>query len=185
MLLMHYPPIKCPSFPPNLEQSHFSANIPVVDEAVKQVYELSGKISRQRIQMSGAGLADGTPQPLYWPPGHEHAGVFKEMAQILTGCGFTAAWNLPAQCPEFRCPPDNNHCCCQHIEEKKTGRTGTPVSSWAQKTLEHSSIHSASIRHTETEREITKAYSNSKYTLGGLKLYSTNKKMETNLRYVF
>ena len=36
------------------------------------------------------------------------------------------------------------------ICEEKQGRTGNPVSSWAQKTLEPSSTSSASITHRET-----------------------------------
>src|SRR5882762_4781708 len=59
------------------------------------------------------------------------------------------------------------------ICEEKQGRTGNPVSSWAQKTLEPSSTSSASITHRDTEGKFTEAYSTSKYTPSGLKLYIT------------
>jgi len=59
------------------------------------------------------------------------------------------------------------------ICEEKQGWTGNPVSSWAQKTLEPGSTSSASITHRDTEGKFTEAYSTSKYTPSGLKLYST------------
>jgi hypothetical protein len=37
------------------------------------------------------------PQELYWPEGHEKAGLFKGMARILTERGFDVS-KLKAQC---------------------------------------------------------------------------------------
>ena len=113
MLLIHYLPVKCPSFPPNLEQSHlvwiFLLLMKLESRCMGQVEKSWGKGFR----CQGGGWLMGHLS--HWPPGHEHAGAFKGMAQIITEHGFTAVWNLPVQCPEFKCPPDNNHCCCQHI----------------------------------------------------------------------
>ena len=46
--------------------------------------------------MGDATFADGNPQPLYFPPGHERAGVFKGMARILEEQGFLDASKLRA-----------------------------------------------------------------------------------------
>jgi len=59
---------KMPKFPTKPGAKPFGVDIPVVDEAGKQVYGPSGKVLRQRIQMSGGRLADGTPQPLATRP---------------------------------------------------------------------------------------------------------------------
>ncbi|OAX30494.1 hypothetical protein K503DRAFT_807191 [Rhizopogon vinicolor AM-OR11-026] len=40
-------------------------------------------------------------QPLYFPDGHEKAGYFKGMAQILVERGYANAPRLPAECRDF------------------------------------------------------------------------------------
>jgi hypothetical protein len=60
-------------------------------------------------------LADGTSQSLYWPEGHERAGMFKGMVVLLEEQGFTNAMNLQAQCKRFKCKKDETLCCCHHI----------------------------------------------------------------------
>ena len=59
--------------------------------------------------MGNARFADGIPQPLYFPEGHECAGVFKGMAMILEEQGFR---DVHAECPKFKCVPNAQACCC-------------------------------------------------------------------------
>ncbi|KIM58662.1 hypothetical protein SCLCIDRAFT_16731 [Scleroderma citrinum Foug A] len=47
--------------------------------------------------------------------GHERAGWFKGMAQILVERGYTDASRLPAECKDFKCPPDRTDCCCRRL----------------------------------------------------------------------
>ena len=54
----------------------------------KICYKSDGSYEKVKIHMSDACFADGTPQPLYFPEGHEHAGVFKGTAKILEERGF-------------------------------------------------------------------------------------------------
>ena len=48
--------------------------------------------------MSDACFADGTPQPLYFPEGHKHAGIFKGTAKILEERGFADKSIIRAEC---------------------------------------------------------------------------------------
>jgi hypothetical protein len=52
------------------------------------VYKPNGTHKNIKIQMSDARFKDGSPQPLYFPDGHSHAGVFKGMAKILEEQGY-------------------------------------------------------------------------------------------------
>ena len=65
--------------------------------------------------MMDARLPNGDVQPLYFPDGHEKAGWFKGMAQILVERGFTDAPRLPAECREFKCPKGKSDCCCRRL----------------------------------------------------------------------
>ncbi|KAI6007104.1 hypothetical protein EDD15DRAFT_2383955 [Pisolithus albus] len=56
-----------------------------------------GKPQKTKVHMANGHLADGTPQPLYFPKGHEHARNFKGMAQILQERGFANTDKLKAQ----------------------------------------------------------------------------------------
>jgi hypothetical protein len=53
----------------------------------KIIYKPDGSPKKIKIHMSPACFTDGTPQLLYFPKGHDHAGTFKEMAKILEECG--------------------------------------------------------------------------------------------------
>ena len=73
-----------------------------------------------RIPMGDARFADGSPQPLYFPPDHPtHPGLFKGMAVILEERGYTGARKIRAECIGFKCPKDPDgeygHCCCRRI----------------------------------------------------------------------
>lgn len=103
------------------DQPMFGVDVPVRGLNGKPVYGPDGKILRERVRMANAQFSNGSPQSLYYPDGHERAGVFKGMAEILTKRGYDAAAvrNLPAQCPKFSCPvsppPGKLSCCCWRL----------------------------------------------------------------------
>jgi transposase len=68
-----------------------------------------------KVRMANGHFADGTPQPLYFPEGHERAGVFKGMATILQERGFGDMSKVRAECKEFKCAPGATDCCCRRI----------------------------------------------------------------------
>ncbi|KAG0701550.1 hypothetical protein DFH29DRAFT_552127 [Suillus ampliporus] len=60
--------------------------------------------------MADGVLPDGSVQCFYFPEGHEHAGGFKGMAEILKERGFEGCEKLRAECPNFGCSPNINRC---------------------------------------------------------------------------
>jgi len=81
----------------------------------KPVRDGNGNVVKEKIRMTDARLPNGAPQPLYFPEGHERAGWFKGMAQILVERGYTNAPRLPAGCKGFKCPSDKTECCCRRL----------------------------------------------------------------------
>jgi len=81
----------------------------------KPVHDGNGNVVKEKIQVTDAQLPKGTPQPLYFLEGHERAGWFKGMAQILVEWGDTNAPCLPAGCKGFKCPSDKTECCCHRL----------------------------------------------------------------------
>ncbi|KAE9403400.1 hypothetical protein BT96DRAFT_1080589 [Gymnopus androsaceus JB14] len=80
------------------------------------VYDDKGKPKKTKIHMRNGKFANATIQEFYYPEGHERAGVFKGMAQILVEQGYTNAPKLRAECAQFRCDPLlEGRCCCQRI----------------------------------------------------------------------
>ena len=79
------------------------------------VYDATGKVEKVKIKMGNAKLPDGTLQPLYFPDGHIHAGLFKGMAVILQERGLHEESRLRAECTKFKCPPGETRCCCQWV----------------------------------------------------------------------
>lgn len=69
----------------------------------RQIYAPNRKILKTKIQMEDATFADGTKQPLYFPPGCEKAGLFKGMQVIMEEQGLLTE-GLLAQCLDFKCP---------------------------------------------------------------------------------
>lgn len=65
--------------------------------------------------MADGRFANGTVQPFYFPEGHEHAGAFKGMAEILKERGFDGTDKLRASCPGFKCNPHVEGCCCRRL----------------------------------------------------------------------
>src|ERR1700691_3908381 len=85
--------------------------------------------------MDNAQFVDGSIQNLYWPDGHDRAGVFKRMAAILQERGFIDAPKLLAQCEKFKCKPDATNCCCRRILYNQPDFVDVP--SVLEKTCEH------------------------------------------------
>lgn len=84
-------------------------------ESNKIIYKTDGKPEKVKIQMRNAQFADGNSQPLYFPEGHQRAGIFKGMAVILEERGFGDMSNVRAECKGFKCAPGVQTCCCRRI----------------------------------------------------------------------
>jgi len=93
--------------------SNWLVEVNVVDANGRQIYTPNGKILKTKIQMEDATFADGTKQPLYFPPGHEKAGLFKGMQVIMEERGLPTECFL-AQCPDSKCPNKGTTNCCCH-----------------------------------------------------------------------
>jgi len=57
--------------------------VPELDDQGRQVYASDGTKLKKKVQMAPGTLPNGDPQPLYFPDGHPHAGIFKGMSVIL------------------------------------------------------------------------------------------------------
>ena len=79
------------------------------------VYHFDGKPKKIKVPMQAGRYVNGEPQSLYFPDGHEKAGWFKGMAQILLERGFEAESRLQAECKGFHCPPGEIGCCCRRF----------------------------------------------------------------------
>lgn len=61
-------------------------------------------------------LPNGEVQSLYFANDHPSmAGWFKGMKQIIHKRGLWLEKGLPAQCHDFKCPPNHTDCCCRHV----------------------------------------------------------------------
>ena len=80
----------------------------------KIIYGPDKKPIKIKVRMRDARF-NGRPQSLYFEEGHPRAGTFKGMAIILQERGYTDALSLPAQCKDFKCPPDVDQCCCRRL----------------------------------------------------------------------
>jgi hypothetical protein len=80
----------------------------------KPVHGTDGKVLKHMVRMAD-GHFNGQPQPLYFPPGHEYAGIFKGMSQILIEQGLMQEVDLRAQCKDFQCEKGATACCCHHV----------------------------------------------------------------------
>lgn len=78
-------------------------------------YKIDGSPMKVKVPMADAKFSDGTSQPLYFPEGHERAGVFKGMAVILKERGFGDMSKVRAECKNFKCIPGATNCCCRRI----------------------------------------------------------------------
>jgi transposase len=103
---------KMPKFTSKPE-SNWLIKVNAVDANGRQIYAPNGKVLKTKIQMEDATFADGTKQPLYFPPGHKKQGLFKGMQVIMQERGLPTE-GLLAQCPDFKCPnKGTTDCCCR------------------------------------------------------------------------
>ncbi|RPD79441.1 hypothetical protein L226DRAFT_543454 [Lentinus tigrinus ALCF2SS1-7] len=65
------------------EAGFWGPEVTATDANGKPKYKSDGTLQKIRVQMGNGRLPDGSPQSLYFPEGHEHAGQFKGMAVIL------------------------------------------------------------------------------------------------------
>ncbi|KAJ7187586.1 hypothetical protein GGX14DRAFT_580946 [Mycena pura] len=84
------------------------------DPSCKKKTKKPVRILKQKIRMQD-GEFNGQPQSLYFPEGHERAGVFKGMQVILEERGFADAGSKLAECKNFKCAPPKLDCCCRRI----------------------------------------------------------------------
>jgi hypothetical protein len=92
----------------------------VIDGQSRQVHGKNGAVLKMKVRMADGELPDGTPQCLYYPEGHERAGVFKGMGVILEERGYEDALKIRAQCPKFQCEKGAIRCCCQQMLYNKS-----------------------------------------------------------------
>jgi hypothetical protein len=102
---------KMPKNPSKPEQN-FGALINVVGADGWLVHGPDGKILKQKVRMQN-GRFDGREQEFYYPEGHEKAGLFKGMAEILTERGYDVS-RKKAQCGKnfADCCGGIKDCCC-------------------------------------------------------------------------
>ncbi|KAG2159097.1 uncharacterized protein EDB93DRAFT_1237838 [Suillus bovinus] len=81
----------------------------------KPVHGADGKALNEKVRMADGVLPDGSAQCFYFPEGHARAGRFKGMAEILKERGFEGCKKLRVECPNFRCNPNINRCCCRRL----------------------------------------------------------------------
>ncbi|KIK97179.1 hypothetical protein PAXRUDRAFT_136819, partial [Paxillus rubicundulus Ve08.2h10] len=86
----------------------------VKDAQERAIVGGDGKVLIEKIPMADA--RNGELQPLYFLTGHNKAGWFKGMAQILLECGYLNAPKLLAKCKDSKCPSgDCSDCCCRRL----------------------------------------------------------------------
>jgi hypothetical protein len=76
-----------PKFTPKIGKN-WGIDAPQRDAFGNLVYKPDGSLTKEKVRMSDAVLPDGTVQSLYFPDGHEWAGIFKGMAVILEEHGY-------------------------------------------------------------------------------------------------
>ncbi|OJA20287.1 hypothetical protein AZE42_12386 [Rhizopogon vesiculosus] len=93
----------------------WGVEVNVVDESGKPVHAPSGETKKMKVRMCDATFPDGSPQSLYYPEGHELAGVFKGMAVILNERGHADVSKIRAECPKFQCEKGADRCCYRRM----------------------------------------------------------------------
>ena len=87
----------------------------VINPEGKPVYTPDGKLKKEKVRMVDGRFANGITQPLYFPPDHPNAGVFKGMAIILEERGYRNVQKIQAECPKFQCEQGVDRCCCRRM----------------------------------------------------------------------
>jgi hypothetical protein len=104
---------KMPKFTP-LQRKNWGVEVSKRGPDGKVIHGPNNKPIKIKVRMRDAWF-NGRPQSLYFGEGHPRAGTFKGMAVILEERGYIDAFNLPAQCKDFKCPPDVDRCCCRRL----------------------------------------------------------------------
>ena len=101
---------------PSTEGKNWCVKTPRLDQNGNHIFE-NGKKVMDSVPMAPGTFADGSPQPLYFPEGHEKAGLFKGMKVILQERGISNAQlgNLKRECKGFHCPPGRTDCCIRRL----------------------------------------------------------------------
>lgn len=116
-------------------------DVNVIGPEGKPLYAPDGTLLKQRVQMGCGTLPDGCLQSLYYPRNHPvYPSGFKGMAEILVERGFRNAYDLRAQCPDFKCaeadaPGMRRYCCCRRIlfEEPDFANVASKVEEMCEK----------------------------------------------------
>jgi hypothetical protein len=98
---------------PSKPETNFGVLTNVVSNDGQPLHGPNGKLLKQKVQMWN-GQFNGGVQELYFPEGHEKAGLFKGMAIILTERGYNVT-DKRAQCGKkfSDCLEGSKDCCCQ------------------------------------------------------------------------
>ncbi|KIK77126.1 hypothetical protein PAXRUDRAFT_167730, partial [Paxillus rubicundulus Ve08.2h10] len=91
---------------------YWGVTVAVKDIKGAVMHDSDVKPLKKKIPMTPAHFLDRREQPLYFPIGHEKAGWFKGMAQILRERGFKTEAKLQYECEGFNCPAGKTACCC-------------------------------------------------------------------------
>lgn len=105
--------MKMPKNPSKPEQN-FGVFVNIFGPDGRPVHGPDGKILKQKVRVKNGKLNNGQEQELYYPDGHEKAGLFKGMAAILTERGYNVS-DKKAQCGKSftDCPEGTKTCCCR------------------------------------------------------------------------
>ncbi|KAF7347061.1 hypothetical protein MVEN_01459900 [Mycena venus] len=105
---------KMPKFTPK-NGKNFLVSVNKIGDNGKPICDAQGDYVKIQVRMRDGTMLNGSPQPLYFPAGHEHAGIFKGMAVILKERGLHAEAKLNAQCKNFKCATGATSCCCRRV----------------------------------------------------------------------
>jgi hypothetical protein len=100
---------------PSKPETNFGVLTNLVGANGRPLHGPDGKLLKHKVQMRN-GQFNGGEQELYFPEGHEKAGLFKGMAIILTERGYNVA-DKRAQCGKkfSDCPEGSKDCCCRRM----------------------------------------------------------------------
>ncbi|KAG1888983.1 uncharacterized protein F5891DRAFT_1216029 [Suillus fuscotomentosus] len=108
---------------PKNPSKSWGVTLAVKDVNGKPLVGADGKPVKQCIRMADTCFANGDTQSLYFPEGHEKAGWFKGMVQLLVERGYADAPKLRAECKDFKCLGDRTDCCCRRLMYSQPGFT--------------------------------------------------------------
>jgi hypothetical protein len=94
----------------------WGVDVPLVDNAGRQLYDEHRKPLKQRVCMGDARLPGGGAQSLYSIPqdGTGRTSVFKGMDMLLAERGINTT-ALKAECPDFKCVAGATDCCTRRV----------------------------------------------------------------------